>query len=373
MLAAMLIAGRSGSAITAQIGVMRVTDELDAMRVMGISHGFRLVMPRVHGAGHRDAADQRLDHRWRRWSAACWRPTCRWASRPPIFMTALPRAVPLSTTWCWRMSKSVVFGVLIALIGCHFGLRVKPNTESLGARHHRVGGDLDHGGDPGRRAVRRAVQGRGDLMAMNRRLHPAHGRRRADGGDPQAVDRVQHARRRPGGAPRPGPHGPARRGAVLVGGSGTGKTVLLRQILGLEQPGQGRGRGAGRSRAEQLGARRARPAASACCSSTARCSRPSACWRTSPFRCANSRRCPTTLIREAAHGQAADGRPRSPSDARQDAVRPVRRHDQARGAGAGADHGPAAAAAGRAHRRPGPGELRRLRATCCARCTATWR
>lgn len=29
-------------------------------------------------------------------------------------------------------AKSVVFGVLIALIGCHFGLRVKPNTESLG-------------------------------------------------------------------------------------------------------------------------------------------------------------------------------------------------------------------------------------------------
>jgi ABC transport permease subunit len=38
MLAAILIAGRSGSAITAQIGVMRVTDELDAMRVMGIPH-----------------------------------------------------------------------------------------------------------------------------------------------------------------------------------------------------------------------------------------------------------------------------------------------------------------------------------------------
>ena len=36
VLAAILIAGRSGSAITAQIGVMRVTEELDAMRVMGI-------------------------------------------------------------------------------------------------------------------------------------------------------------------------------------------------------------------------------------------------------------------------------------------------------------------------------------------------
>jgi phospholipid/cholesterol/gamma-HCH transport system permease protein len=28
--------------------------------------------------------------------------------------------------------KSVVFGILIALIGSHFGLRVKPNTQSLG-------------------------------------------------------------------------------------------------------------------------------------------------------------------------------------------------------------------------------------------------
>jgi phospholipid/cholesterol/gamma-HCH transport system permease protein len=40
VLAAILIAGRSGSAITAQIGVMRVTEELDAMRVMGIAQGF---------------------------------------------------------------------------------------------------------------------------------------------------------------------------------------------------------------------------------------------------------------------------------------------------------------------------------------------
>jgi phospholipid/cholesterol/gamma-HCH transport system permease protein len=30
------------------------------------------------------------------------------------------------------VGKSVVFGVLIALVGCHYGLRIKPNTESLG-------------------------------------------------------------------------------------------------------------------------------------------------------------------------------------------------------------------------------------------------
>jgi phospholipid/cholesterol/gamma-HCH transport system permease protein len=47
MLAAILVAGRSGSAITAQLGVMRVTEELDAMRVMGIPHGFRLIMPKA--------------------------------------------------------------------------------------------------------------------------------------------------------------------------------------------------------------------------------------------------------------------------------------------------------------------------------------
>ncbi|MDO9218888.1 MAG: ABC transporter permease, partial [Lacisediminimonas sp.] len=47
MLAAILVAGRSGSSITAQLGVMRVTEELDAMLVMGLPHGFRLVLPRV--------------------------------------------------------------------------------------------------------------------------------------------------------------------------------------------------------------------------------------------------------------------------------------------------------------------------------------
>ncbi|MBB3182353.1 ABC transporter permease [Variovorax sp. Sphag1AA] len=130
VLAAVLIAGRSGSAITAQIGVMRVTEELDAMRVMGIPHGFRLVMPRVLALaiamplismwtsmaalfGGMIAADLALD------------------ISPSYFMSALPRAVPMANLWL-AMSKSAVFGVLIALIACYFGLKVKPNTESLG-------------------------------------------------------------------------------------------------------------------------------------------------------------------------------------------------------------------------------------------------
>src|SRR6202007_1934631 len=51
VLAAILVAGRSGSSITARIGVMRVTEELDAMSVMGIPHGLRIILPRVVALG----------------------------------------------------------------------------------------------------------------------------------------------------------------------------------------------------------------------------------------------------------------------------------------------------------------------------------
>ncbi len=130
VLAAILLAGRSGSAITAQIGVMRVNEELDAMRVMGIAQGYRLVMPRALAMaiamplvsvwttvaallGGMLAADFAMD------------------ISPAYFLTALPAAVQASNLTL-AVSKAAVFGVLIALIGCHYGLRIKPNTESLG-------------------------------------------------------------------------------------------------------------------------------------------------------------------------------------------------------------------------------------------------
>ncbi|MGP1683615.1 MAG: MlaE family ABC transporter permease, partial [Giesbergeria sp.] len=47
------------------------------------------------------------------------------------FFSGLPDAVPTVNLWL-AMGKGVVFGALIALIACHFGLRVQPNTESLG-------------------------------------------------------------------------------------------------------------------------------------------------------------------------------------------------------------------------------------------------
>src|SRR6266571_4656722 len=48
------------------------------------------------------------------------------------FFAGLPAAVPGVNLWL-GVGKGVVFGLLIALIACHFGLRIQPNTESLAA------------------------------------------------------------------------------------------------------------------------------------------------------------------------------------------------------------------------------------------------
>jgi phospholipid/cholesterol/gamma-HCH transport system permease protein len=131
LLAAILIAGRSGSAITAQIGVMRVTEELDAMRVMGISHGYRLVMPRAIAL----AIGMPLIAVWTSLAALAGgvlASDLALGISPAYFMSALPAAVSVSNLTL-AVGKSVVFGVLIALVGCHYGLRVEPNTQSLGA------------------------------------------------------------------------------------------------------------------------------------------------------------------------------------------------------------------------------------------------
>ena len=50
---------------------------------------------------------------------------------PAYFLQALPRAVPIGNLWL-ALGKSAVFGVMIALVACYFGMKVKPNTESLG-------------------------------------------------------------------------------------------------------------------------------------------------------------------------------------------------------------------------------------------------
>lgn len=131
VLAAILVAGRSGSAITAQLGVMRVTEELDALKVMGIPAGVRLILPKVVGLA---IAVPLLVV----WTSAIALIGAMLAARLELdisftlFLQMLPVAVPTSNLWL-GLGKGAVFGALIALTACHFGLRIRPNTESLGA------------------------------------------------------------------------------------------------------------------------------------------------------------------------------------------------------------------------------------------------
>lgn len=130
MLAAILVAGRSGSSMTAQLGVMRVTQELDALTVMGISHSQRLILPKVVGLG---IAMPLLVL----WTSAIALIGGMVAAELQLglsyhfFLRSLPDAVPIANLWL-GLGKGIVCGMVIALIACHFGLRIKPNTESLG-------------------------------------------------------------------------------------------------------------------------------------------------------------------------------------------------------------------------------------------------
>jgi phospholipid/cholesterol/gamma-HCH transport system permease protein len=131
VLVAVLVAGRSGSAMTAQIGVMRVTEEIDALATMGVSRTLRIVLPKVAALaitmpllvvwcsaagilGGMVSANLQMDLSY------------------GFFIDTLPRVVPVANLWI-GMGKGFAFGIMIALVACHFGLRVKPNTESLSA------------------------------------------------------------------------------------------------------------------------------------------------------------------------------------------------------------------------------------------------
>ncbi|HEY3858677.1 MAG TPA: ABC transporter permease [Gammaproteobacteria bacterium] len=130
ILTAVLVAGRSGSAMAAQLGVMRVTQEMDALAAMGVSQSLRLILPKIVAMvlvmpllvawsdllgifGSMCAARLTLDMEFVR------------------FLSVFPDSVPLTNFW-FGLGKGAVFGVVIALVACHYGLRIRPNTESLG-------------------------------------------------------------------------------------------------------------------------------------------------------------------------------------------------------------------------------------------------
>ena len=131
VIAAILFAGRSASAFTAQLGSMRMNQEIDAMRVMGVDIFDALVVPRVLAAllmlplmtlvadlggivGGMLVARTMM------------------GIEPSFFFQRLVDAVGAQQFWV-GMVKVPVFALAIATTGCRQGLEVKDDVESLGA------------------------------------------------------------------------------------------------------------------------------------------------------------------------------------------------------------------------------------------------
>ena len=132
LMTAIMVAGRSGSAFAAQLGTMKLTEEVDAMRTIGVSPIEALVVPRILAAvlmmpllgffsavigiiGGAFLADVALDIPFF------------------TFLTRIQEVVPLHDVWV-GLVKAPVFGLIVGLAGCYQGMQVKSNAEEVGLR-----------------------------------------------------------------------------------------------------------------------------------------------------------------------------------------------------------------------------------------------
>jgi phospholipid/cholesterol/gamma-HCH transport system permease protein len=132
MMTAIVVAGRSGSAYAAQIGTMQVTEEVDALRSIGVAPLDLLVLPKVLGlvialplltvfanvasvVGAMIMSALMLD------------------LRPEVFLRRIPEAVTMSSLMT-GLAKAPVFAVAIAVVGCYQGFQVRGGADSVG-RH----------------------------------------------------------------------------------------------------------------------------------------------------------------------------------------------------------------------------------------------
>jgi phospholipid/cholesterol/gamma-HCH transport system permease protein len=135
LLTAILVAGRSGSAYTAQIGTMRVTEELDALRALGISPMSLLVVPRTMAL----MIVLPLLTVFADVVGVVGGMLTAWGQLGITFTEFLERfnyAVVLRHFFI-GLCKTPVFAIIIALVGCYQGLQVIGGVDSVG-RHTTV-------------------------------------------------------------------------------------------------------------------------------------------------------------------------------------------------------------------------------------------
>lgn len=132
LLAAILVAGRSGSAFTAAIGTMKIREEIDALRALGLDPMEVLVLPRVIALilllpvlAFIAALLGIVGGGLVAWTAM--------EISPAFFMGRLQETIAMSNFWV-GIIKAPFFAFVIAIVGCYQGMEVAGSSESLGQR-----------------------------------------------------------------------------------------------------------------------------------------------------------------------------------------------------------------------------------------------
>jgi len=132
LMTAIMVAGRSGSAFAAQIGTMKLTEEIDAMRTIGVSPVEALVVPRMLAS----ILMMPLLGFYATLVAIFGGGLFSWISLgiPPVtFVQRIREVVPMTDMYV-GLVKAPVFGLIIGLSGCFQGMQVEGNAEEVGLR-----------------------------------------------------------------------------------------------------------------------------------------------------------------------------------------------------------------------------------------------
>ncbi len=136
LMTAIMIAGRSGSAFAAQIGTMKLTEEIDAMRTIGVSPMEALVLPRVLASMLMMTLVGFLASLMAIVGGAF---ISSFVLDIPFatFLARVQEVVPIRDLYV-GLIKGPVFGLIVALTGCYQGMQVAGNSEDVGLRTTRA-------------------------------------------------------------------------------------------------------------------------------------------------------------------------------------------------------------------------------------------
>jgi phospholipid/cholesterol/gamma-HCH transport system permease protein len=132
LMTAIMVAGRSGSAFAAQLGTMKLTEEIDAMRTIGVSPMEALVVPRTLAA----IVLMPLLGFYASMIALIGGGLLVWTQMgiPPVtYIQRIREVVPITDLYI-GLIKAPVFGAIIAIAGCFQGMLVEGDAEQVGSR-----------------------------------------------------------------------------------------------------------------------------------------------------------------------------------------------------------------------------------------------